>query len=252
MDHPANGSGIGAPVRRREDLRLVRGAGRYTADENLPGQAYAVMVRSPHAHARMRAHRHRRGQGRARRARGAHRRRCSRRRPKAHSAQAVVAASGGSHACATRAASRRSRRRIIRCRPTKRASSARRWRWWSPRPCMRPRTAPRRSRSITTCCRPWSRPPPRRGRMRRIVHEPARSNVCFDSELGDAAATDAAFARAAHVTRFETWVQRVTGVPMEPRGALADIRRRDRSLHGLCRQRRRRPPEKRSRHHARR
>ncbi len=53
MDHPANGSGIGAPVRRREDLRLVRGAGRYTADENLPGQAHAVMLRSPHAHARI-------------------------------------------------------------------------------------------------------------------------------------------------------------------------------------------------------
>jgi|SRR5690242_8233242 len=57
MDQTANpqgGSGIGAPVRRREDLRLVRGGGRYTADENLPGQAYAVMVRSPHAHARIR------------------------------------------------------------------------------------------------------------------------------------------------------------------------------------------------------
>src|SRR5579864_8259668 len=54
MDSPANGSGIGQPVRRREDLRLVRGAGRYTADENLPGQAYAVMLRSPHAHARIR------------------------------------------------------------------------------------------------------------------------------------------------------------------------------------------------------
>ena len=50
----ASGSGIGQPVRRREDLRLVRGGGRYTADENLPGQAYAVMVRSPHAHARIR------------------------------------------------------------------------------------------------------------------------------------------------------------------------------------------------------
>ena len=49
----------------------------------------------------------------------------------------------------------------------------------------------------------------------------ARSNVCFDAELGDAAATAAAFAKAAHVTRFETWVQRVTGVPMEPRAALA-------------------------------
>src|ERR1700761_1267749 len=52
---PKNHSGIGAPVPRREDLRLVRGRGRYTADENVPGQAYAVMVRSPHAHARIRA-----------------------------------------------------------------------------------------------------------------------------------------------------------------------------------------------------
>src|ERR1700674_74208 len=51
----AKGFGIGQPVRRREDLRLVRGGGRYTADENLPGQVYAVMVRSPHAHARIRA-----------------------------------------------------------------------------------------------------------------------------------------------------------------------------------------------------
>ena len=33
----------------------MRGAGRYTADENLPGQVYAVMLRSPHAHARIRA-----------------------------------------------------------------------------------------------------------------------------------------------------------------------------------------------------
>src|ERR1700761_4675531 len=55
MTESATGSGIGQPVRRREDLRLVRGAGRYTADENLPGQVYAVMVRSPHAHARIRA-----------------------------------------------------------------------------------------------------------------------------------------------------------------------------------------------------
>ena len=55
MEKAATGSGIGQPVRRREDLRLVRGAGRYTADENLPDQAYAVMLRSPHAHARIRA-----------------------------------------------------------------------------------------------------------------------------------------------------------------------------------------------------
>src|ERR1700729_811889 len=55
MTERAKGSGIGQPVRRREDLRLVRGGGRYTADENLPGQVYAVMLRSPHAHARIRS-----------------------------------------------------------------------------------------------------------------------------------------------------------------------------------------------------
>src|SRR5690348_9511107 len=55
MDAPVTHSGIGAPVRRREDLRLVRGAGRYTADENLPGQVFAVILRSPHAHARIRS-----------------------------------------------------------------------------------------------------------------------------------------------------------------------------------------------------
>jgi carbon-monoxide dehydrogenase large subunit len=38
---------------------------------------------------------------------------------------------------------------------------------------------------------------------------------------GDARATDAAFARAAHIVRLDTWVPRITGVPMEPRAALA-------------------------------
>ena len=46
------------------------------------------------------------------------------------------------------------------------------------------------------------------------------TNVCVDSHAGDAAATDAAFARAAHVVRLDTWVPRVTGVPMEPRAAI--------------------------------
>src|SRR5215212_9512661 len=42
--------GIGQPVPRVEDPKLLRGEGRYTDDLNLPGQVYAVMVRSPHAH----------------------------------------------------------------------------------------------------------------------------------------------------------------------------------------------------------
>jgi aerobic carbon-monoxide dehydrogenase large subunit len=42
--------GVGQPVRRKEDDTLVRGKGKYTDDFDLPGQAYAWIVRSSHAH----------------------------------------------------------------------------------------------------------------------------------------------------------------------------------------------------------
>lgn len=42
--------GVGQPVRRSEDPKLVRGEGCYTDDLSRPGQAYAVMVRSRDAH----------------------------------------------------------------------------------------------------------------------------------------------------------------------------------------------------------
>jgi carbon-monoxide dehydrogenase large subunit len=41
---------VGQPVPRKEDPVLLRGEGRYSDDLNLPGQAYAVMVRSNAAH----------------------------------------------------------------------------------------------------------------------------------------------------------------------------------------------------------
>jgi aerobic carbon-monoxide dehydrogenase large subunit len=44
---------IGKPVPRKEDERLITGKGRFTDDFHLEGQAYAVMVRSPHPHARI-------------------------------------------------------------------------------------------------------------------------------------------------------------------------------------------------------
>jgi carbon-monoxide dehydrogenase large subunit len=46
---------VGQPVHRHEDPVLVRGQGRYTDDLDLPGQLYAVMVRSQHAHGLIRA-----------------------------------------------------------------------------------------------------------------------------------------------------------------------------------------------------
>ena len=53
MDAPVFGTGpyaVSQPVPRTEDPRLLRGGGVYTDDRNLPGQAYAVFVRSPVAH----------------------------------------------------------------------------------------------------------------------------------------------------------------------------------------------------------
>ena len=46
--------GIGQPVHRKEDPRLVRGEGRYADDIALPGQASARVVRSAHAHGLLR------------------------------------------------------------------------------------------------------------------------------------------------------------------------------------------------------
>src|SRR6516162_6781462 len=184
-------SGIGQPVRRREDLRLVRGGGRYTADENLPGQVYAVMVRSPHAHARIRAIV----------------------KEKALAAPGVLAVLTGADCLADGL-------KPIPHKP------------WSPHPAETrlansggapPLEAPHhilpadKARFVTEAAARQDAP-----RVHERAHDGAQSNVCFDAEIGDAAATAAAFAKAAHVTRFETWVQRVTGVPMEPRAALAE------------------------------
>jgi carbon-monoxide dehydrogenase large subunit len=45
----------GAPVRRLEDARLLRGVGRFVDDLVLPRMLHLVFVRSPHAHATIRA-----------------------------------------------------------------------------------------------------------------------------------------------------------------------------------------------------
>ncbi len=47
--------GIGASVKRKEDIRFITGKGRYVDDIDRPGQTYAVFVRSPHAHATLKS-----------------------------------------------------------------------------------------------------------------------------------------------------------------------------------------------------
>src|SRR5262249_7493164 len=45
---------FGKSIKRREDPRFITGRGNYVDDVRLPGMTYAAFVRSPHAHARIR------------------------------------------------------------------------------------------------------------------------------------------------------------------------------------------------------
>ncbi|HYE91478.1 MAG TPA: molybdopterin cofactor-binding domain-containing protein, partial [Terriglobales bacterium] len=45
--------GIGQSIKRFEDVRLVKGGGRYQSDVTVPNEAHAVIVRSTHAHAKI-------------------------------------------------------------------------------------------------------------------------------------------------------------------------------------------------------
>ena len=210
--------GFGKPVRRREDARLLVGAGCFSDDVNLPGQAYACVVRSPHAHARIR---------------------------RIDTADAM-AVPGVLAVLTGQDAARDGLRPIPHAPvPTNPHEVALRHRdaaaFLAPHPPL-PADVARFVGEAVAMVIAESAAAARDGAERVVVEyeplpavtatadaaapdaprvwaEPA-SNVCLDADAGDAAATDAAFARAAHVVALETWVQRVTGVPMEPRAAL--------------------------------
>jgi carbon-monoxide dehydrogenase large subunit len=55
-----------------------------------------------------------------------------------------------------------------------------------------------------------------------LVFDDVPGNLCCDWELGDKAATEAAFAKAAHVARINLVNNRLVGNPMEPRAAIAE------------------------------
>jgi carbon-monoxide dehydrogenase large subunit len=225
-------TGIGAPVRRVEDQRLLTGQGRYSDDLTLPGQAYAAMLRSPHAHAEIESI----DTSRAANVDGVFAVLTGQDMladgllpiPHAvwsgHPAEIPLpntdgsAASGPSHFCmATTIA-----RHVGDIVAVVIANS--------------PATAHDAAEQIAIAYRPLPAvthaPLAVRPGAARAWHEGA-SNVCIDSLLGDAAATDAAFNQAAHVARLQTWVQRVAGVPMEPRAAIGvyDSQSRKYTLH---------------------
>ena len=56
-----------------------------------------------------------------------------------------------------------------------------------------------------------------------LVHDEAPGNVCYDWHIGDKAAADAAFAQAAHVVRLDLTNNRLVPNAMEPRAAIGEF-----------------------------
>ncbi len=52
---PANVSGMGHRMKRKEDPRFIQGRGNYVDDVKLPGMLYMDIVRSPYAHAKIKS-----------------------------------------------------------------------------------------------------------------------------------------------------------------------------------------------------
>src|SRR5262245_36226190 len=211
------GAGIGAPVPRKEDARLLTGKGSFSDDLDLPGQAHAVMVRSAHAHARILR----------------------------IDASGALAAPGVL-AVLTGADYLADGLKAIPHRPfsasppdvslSNRDGSPIFVAPHFPLPADRARFAGEAVAMVVAESLQLARDA---AELVHVDYEPLAaatragdaaeaaplwdgqgSNVTIDADLGDPAATDAAFARAAHVARLSTWVQRVTGVPMEPRAAI--------------------------------
>ena len=216
--HPSS-TGIGQPVRRREDQRLLTGQGRYSDDVNVPRQAYAVMVRSPHAHALIRAIDTRAAMavpgvlavltGRDLLADGL--------RPIPHAVRMGSPADiqlenmDGSEPfvpphfpMATDEAHHVGE--IVAMVVATSVIAA--------KDAAEFVAVEYASLSAVTQSRSAVAPDAT------LTRSDAATNVCLDAEVGDARATEAAFASAAHVVSFSTWVQRIAGVTMEPRAAV--------------------------------
>jgi carbon-monoxide dehydrogenase large subunit len=210
---------IGQPVRRIEDDRLLRGAGCYADDVNLPGQAHACMVRAPHAHARI----------------------SSIRSNEALKIPGVIAVLTGADAAAdglkpipTRPVTTNPHEVALKNRdgspfaiPPYAVLPADKARFVGEAVAMVIAESAMAARdgaealvvdyeALPSNCMTSAAAAPDAP----LVWESFSSNICVDADVGDAAATEAAFSKAAHVVRLETTLNRVTGVPLELRCAL--------------------------------
>ncbi|HEY7297754.1 MAG TPA: xanthine dehydrogenase family protein molybdopterin-binding subunit [Xanthobacteraceae bacterium] len=203
--------GIGQGVPRFEDPRLVRGAGRYVGDVVIPGMAFGYVLRSPHAHARI----------------------GSINTASAKAAPGVLAvltgadwaASGYGDLPVPGGYKRRDGSPLYRPRCPALVKDRARW-VGDPVAFVVAETyhqAADAAELIEIDYEPLSAVVSAADAIEPgapLVHDDCPHNICFVQLDGDKAATDAAFARAAHVVKQRFIINRVTAASMEPRGSI--------------------------------
>ncbi len=201
--------GIGARVVRKEDQRFVTGRGRYTDDINQHGQAYAVFVRSPHPHARIN------GIDKA----------AAEAMPgvlAVLTGEDVAADKLGNLICGWLVKSKDGSPMKMGPHPLLAQGKAR---YVGDRVAVVvAETLAQAKDAAEAVAVDYTELPSvasvgdaHRGPL---VHDEVADNLIYDWELGDKAAVDAAFAKAAHVTRIDLVNNRLVPNPMEPRAAI--------------------------------
>ncbi len=205
--------GIGAPVRRVEDAKFLRGLGSFVADITLPGELHGVLVRSPHAHARI----------------------LHIDTAAAASAPAVVAALTGSDMAADNVGPMAPLWAIKSFDGKPMAEPPR---WALARETVRhigeavalvvaETSAQARDAADLVQIHYELLPTVVEARVAAregapLLHEEAPGNICFRFARGDEAAVRQAFTGAAHVVRLDLTNNRLIGAAIEPRAILAD------------------------------
>jgi carbon-monoxide dehydrogenase large subunit len=208
--------GIGAAVRRKEDRRFLSGSGHYTDDINRPGEAYAYLRRSDRPHARIVSidtSAAARMPGVAAIYTGADMQAdevgglpCGWQvknkdgTPMAEPPHPVLAVGKVRHVGDPLAVVIATSRQVAKDAAEKIVVT------WEDLPGVA---------SITDALAPGAA----------LVHDDVPGNLCYDWHIGDPAAVDAAFSRAAKIVKLDLTNNRLIPNAMEPRAALGDYDR---------------------------
>ena len=207
---------IGDPVRRKEDRRFLTGKGNYTDDINRPGQLYAVFVRSPHAHAEL--------QGvdvaKAARAKGV---------VAVYTGADLAKAGLGGLPCGWGVKNKDGSPMVEPAHPVLATGKVRHV--GDPVAVVIAETKAQAEEASELVAVSYKELPAVTAIDAALkpgapqLHDTAKNNLCYDWHIGDKAAVDAAFAKAAHVTKLDLVNNRLIPNAMEPRAYIGDYDR---------------------------